>query len=98
VTRLTQFFEKPISSLNGETLNGFYEQTIAQLAQDSNSEAALAAGFGTFRDSLVSQQQQYTGVSLDEEAIKVLEFQREYQAAARIITTVNELFAVLLNL
>jgi len=33
--------------------------------------------------------QQQTGVSLDEELIKILQFQHSYQAAARIISTVS---------
>ncbi|MCA9070046.1 MAG: flagellar hook-associated protein FlgK, partial [Planctomycetaceae bacterium] len=95
---LLNFLEEPVATLNSLSLTGFYEQTVSQVAHDSASESALSQGFETFRDSLRSQQQQFTGVSLDEEAIKVLELQRSYQAAARIVTTVNELFAVLLNL
>ncbi len=98
VTGFTELFEKSFAGLNGASLYGFYEQTITAIAQDSASMNAMATGFATFRDSLVSQQQQFTGVSLDEEAIKVLELQRGYQAAARIVSTVNDLFDVLLNL
>ena len=95
---LLDFLDQPAVELNELSLNGFYEQAISQVAQNSASESALAKGFSTFRESLRSQQQQFIGVSLDEEAIKVLELQRGYQAAARIVSTVNELFAVLLNL
>lgn len=95
---LMDFMEQPVGTLDDLSLNGFYERTISQVAQESASERALAQGFTTFRDSLRSQQQQFTGVSLDEEAIKVLELQRNYQAAARIVSTVNDLFTVLLNL
>jgi flagellar hook-associated protein 1 FlgK len=98
VTRLTELFETAIAGLNGKSLHAFYEQSISDVAQNSAATEALATGFATFRDSLVSQQQQFTGVSLDEEAIKVLELQRGYQAAARIVSTVNDLFNVLLNL
>lgn len=98
VSEFLDFLEQPIPALANSTLHGFYEQTVTQIAQDSASENALATGFTTFRDSLRSQQDQFTGVSLDEEAIKVLEFQRAYQASARIVSTVNELFSVLVNL
>ncbi len=94
----SEFLQQPVDGLNGQSLNGFYQQTIAQVAQDSASEKALQSGLATFRDSLKNQQQQFTGVSLDEEAIKVLELQRGYQASARIISTVNELFGVLMNM
>ncbi len=98
ITGLLELLDQPLESLGNESLSGFYEQVIAQVAQDSATEQDLTAGFSTFRDSLVSQQQQFTGVSLDEEAIRILEFQHAYQAAARIISTVNELFSVLVNL
>ena len=48
--------------------------------------------------SLSSQRAQYTGVSLDEEAINVMQLQRAYQATARMITTADELFNILLNI
>jgi flagellar hook-associated protein 1 FlgK len=48
--------------------------------------------------SLKSQREQYSGVSLDEEAIKIMEFQRSYQSAARLISTIDELFGVLLSM
>ena len=46
----------------------------------------------------MNQRAQISGVSLDEETIKILEFQRAYQAAARVISTVDELFGVLMSL
>lgn len=98
VTGFTELFEKALTGLGGKTLDGYYDQSISAIAQNSSATNALATGFTTFRDSLLSQQQQFTGVSLDEEAIKVLELQRGYQAAARIVSTVNDLFEVLLNL
>ena len=46
----------------------------------------------------MGQRQQISGVSLDEEAIRIMEMQHGYMAAARIITTVEELFRTLVNL
>jgi flagellar hook-associated protein 1 len=38
-----------------------------------------------------SLRDQISGVSLDEEAINVMKFQRAYQAAAQVITVLNNL-------
>jgi len=39
-----------------------------------------------------------SGVSLDEEAVHLIEFQRAYQASARLITVLNELTEITINL
>ncbi|MFM7817555.1 MAG: flagellar basal body rod C-terminal domain-containing protein [Verrucomicrobiota bacterium] len=38
------------------------------------------------------------GVSIDEEMSTLIQYQRAYQASARLLTTVNELFASLLTM
>ena len=38
------------------------------------------------------------GVSLDEEAVNMLAYQRAFQAAARYIATLDEMFELLVNL
>jgi flagellar hook-associated protein 1 FlgK len=37
-------------------------------------------------------------VSLDEEAMNLMEYQRAYQAAARLVTTIDEMLKVLLEM
>ena len=37
-------------------------------------------------------------MSLDEEAVRVMELQRQYQASARVVSAADELFDVLVNL
>ncbi|QDT66129.1 flagellar hook-associated protein FlgK [Calycomorphotria hydatis] len=96
--QLTEFLDEGQSSLNGNSLRGFYELTVSEVAQDAAAEESLAAGADALVQSLFSQREQFSGVSLDEEAIKVLEFQRAFQSAARLISTVDELFGVLLSI
>ena len=54
-----------------------------------------------FQDALSQAQQQrsnQSGVSLDEEAAKLLQFQQAYQAAAKMITVLDNLTQTLLNI
>lgn len=95
---LAAFAENPIDSLGGISLDGYYEKIVSNIAQASASEAALAEGAQAFRDSLLGQREQFSGVSIDEETINVLTFQRAYQSAARLVSTVDELFTILLNI
>lgn len=95
---LAAFSEKPIDSLGGISLDNFYEKIVSNLAQSSASEGALAEGAQAFRDSLMSQREQFSGVSIDEETINVLTYQRAFQSAARLVSTIDELFTILLNI
>ncbi|QDT40856.1 flagellar hook-associated protein FlgK [Gimesia alba] len=95
---LAAFAENPIDSLGGISLDGYYEKVVSNIAQASASEAALSEGSQAFRDSLLGQREQFSGVSIDEETINVLTYQRAYQSAARLVSTIDELFTVLLNI
>lgn len=98
VLALAQFYDQPAAGLGNLSLNEYYLNLVSTVAQESASEQAISDGFGAYRDSLSSQRAQYTGVSLDEEAINVMQLQRAYQSTARLITTADELFNVLLNI
>ena len=54
-------------------------------AANSNKKAAESA------------QSEFAGVSLDDEAAHLLEFQQAYQASARILQTARELFEALIK-
>ncbi len=95
---LVRFHETRIDSLGGFGVQDFYENTITVLARESASTQTIADGRLDYHDSLAAQREQFSGVSIDEEALKILQFQRSYQAAARIISTVDELFDTLLSL
>lgn len=55
----------------------------------SNAESSLATAEGL----LLSQ----AGVSLDEETVNLISYQRAYEAAARVMTTVDQLLDTLIN-
>ncbi|QDT38582.1 flagellar hook-associated protein FlgK [Stratiformator vulcanicus] len=97
IVALQTFLEDDQIDLGGQSLRGFYELTVAEVAQQSAAASSLRSGSDAFVASLQSQKQQFSGVSLDQETIKMLEFQRAYQSAARLISTIDELYDVLLN-
>lgn len=86
------------SQLNGLSISQFQDNLIAGVGQSSAAEQAVEKGFTGFRDSLLTQREQVSGVSLDEETLNILNLQRTYQASARIISVVDELFNTLLNI
>lgn len=95
---LAQFIDRPLNALNGLTIDKFQTNLVTQIAQAASAEKAMAEGSRGFRDSLMIQREQKSGVSIDEEAIQLLNLQRNYQAAARIITTIDQLLNTLLQM
>ncbi|MGZ4613814.1 MAG: flagellar basal body rod C-terminal domain-containing protein, partial [Kineosporiaceae bacterium] len=56
---------------------------------------------GTVQDSVVAAAdaavQTDSGVNLDEEMTNLLQYQRSYQASARVVTTVDSILDTLIN-
>jgi flagellar hook-associated protein 1 FlgK len=96
--RLSAFLDQPIESAGGASLADLYDQLIIEITQGSAVSQSIADGFRTFEGSLDGQAQAISGVSIDEEAVKMLTLQRIYQASARYIQTLSELLDLLVKL
>jgi len=68
------------------------------MTQNSTAAQAASESAQTFEETLLAQKLAISGVSVDEEAINMLAYQRAYQAVARYLTTINELFETLLDI
>lgn len=90
--------EAAVESLSGDSLTGAWLKAVDRVAVQANSANAKAQALATVQQSLEAQQAAVSGVSLDEEAINLINYQQQYQGAARFISVVNELTQVLLNL
>jgi flagellar hook-associated protein 1 FlgK len=93
--RLAAFMDQPIESAGGASLSELYDQLINQVTQGSSVAQSVAEGFRTFEGSLDGQAQAVSGVSIDEEAVKMMTLQRIYQASAKYIQTISELLDLL---
>ncbi len=95
---MANFVDQPIDSHNGESIGVVYDRMVADVAQgsaaaQSNDDAAQA-----FESSLQSQQTAISGVSLDDEAVNMITYQRSFQATAKYIATVSDLLNLLVQL
>ncbi|HEV8001047.1 MAG TPA: flagellar hook-associated protein FlgK [Planctomycetaceae bacterium] len=95
---LSQFASNPLTSLNGESLNDNYNALITDIGNKASAETTLSQSQNDFVQSLNSQQQQVSGVSLDQQAIKLMQYQENYQASAKIVTTIDQLYSVLMQM
>lgn len=89
---------QPIGAFNGQSLKAKYEgvvTSVATAAASAKSDADAAQGV---LETLQAQRESVSGVSLDEEAVNLMREQRAFQGAARLISTVNELMDVVINM
>lgn len=87
-----------IASLNSSTPGEFYTAlvtTVGTLVKDAERDAEVAS---TLADSASSRRASETGVSTDEEMVKLIVQQQAYAAATRLVTTANEMMDDLLRM
>ncbi|MEL6498463.1 MAG: flagellar hook-associated protein FlgK [Planctomycetota bacterium] len=87
-----------VESLGGESAAGFWRTAVQTFSVRAGSAQTVAEATAIVRDGLESERLAISGVDTDEEALSLIQFQRQYQGAARIISTTNqlldELFAI----
>lgn len=74
-----------------------YQQLVNGFGTQVASVQRLAANQGVVADQVDAAREQLAGVNLDEESVNMLTAQRAYQAAARVMTTVDEILDTLIN-
>ncbi len=80
------------------TFDDFYNSKVGQIgvmAQSSNSQLESQRNI---MEQLKNTRESVSGVSLDEEATKMIEFQKAFEASARVIRMADEMFDTVLNL
>lgn len=87
-----------IAALSGRTLNSYWTDHVAEYASLLSSTKQQADADTIVLDSLKAQQQELSGVNVDEETIDLIQYQRSFQASARFISVTDELIQTLLGL
>jgi flagellar hook-associated protein 1 FlgK len=95
---LADFLDRSLESAGGASLAVVYDRLVAGVTQGSSVASAVTEGFRVFEENLKGQHLAISGVSLDEEAVRLISYQRAFQATAKYIATLNELLGVLVNL
>ncbi len=95
---LAGFLDRPLSSANGQTLTVLYDRLSGDVTQNTSVARAVADGFRVFEQTLQGDQLSISGVSIDEEVVRMIGFQRIFQAAARYISELSDLLDILVSL
>lgn len=80
------------------TINDFYESMNVQVGVDTRANLDLLEIERTFVDSFERRRQEISGVSLDEEVTLMIQFQRAFEASARVITVADRMLESLLTM
>ena len=92
-----QLQDKTVVAL-GDTLQGFYSSFVGDIGSRTQEATMHLSIEETTRERLNSMREEVQGVSLDEEMTRLIQFQRSYQASARMVTTADELFETVIGL
>lgn len=98
---MTALREKPNTvSLGGTSGSflGFFRTTMTQLGLETSRAGTEAEAFQALTVQAENRRQEVSGVNLDEELVAMMRFQQAYAAAAKLITTADEMMQTLLTL
>ncbi len=90
-------YKKTLSD-NSFTVDDYYSSVVGQVGiETQRAQSAYDTQVDTLKQ-LQNIRESISGVSLDEEATKMIEFQKAFDASARLITTADEMMDTVLNL
>lgn len=98
VTRLIDFQVQPLSALAGTSIEQYYQAIVGTLGIKAAAAQDRHQGELAIKSAVAGQREALSGVSIDEEVVKLIRYQSGYTAAARYISVVDELIRVLLNM
>ncbi|MEX0745014.1 MAG: flagellar hook-associated protein FlgK [Phycisphaeraceae bacterium] len=90
--------EQAVSELGGNSLTGFWNRHVEQVGSRTAQARQQSDAQAIVRENLEAKMQSVSGVNIDEEAIDLMRYQRNYQANARFLGVVDELMQTLMNL
>lgn len=85
------------SSLNGKTIQGYFQELIGQLGVDAQEANRMKENTDALRISVDVRRESVSGVSIDEEMINLVRFQQAYNASARVVTSIDEMLDRIIN-
>ncbi|MDH4153955.1 MAG: flagellar hook-associated protein FlgK [Nitrospira sp.] len=89
---------RQFASLDGGTLKDAYRTAAANLGVAAQTADRETDAQETLKDQIETLRAQVSGVSIDEELVNLIKFQRGFEAASRLVRMTDEMFQTLLSL
>ncbi len=88
---------KDARNIDGDTANSFYIGLVSQIGSLARESKSTSSVQGLSLEQLSNQRESVSGVSLDEEMLNMIKYQKAYAACARMVTTIDEMIDVVIN-
>lgn len=82
---------------NSNNIHRFFQSAVSELGAESQAANRSVANHEAALKATEGRRQSVTGVSLDEEMANLIKYQQAYNAAARIVTTTDQLLDTIIN-
>lgn len=89
---------RPLMEGGKYSFDDFYNSKVGEVGILSQRATSALESQKNTLDQLKNVRESVSGVSLDEEAAKMIEYQKSYEASARMIKIADEMFDTILNL
>jgi len=86
-----------VMQIRNATFSDFWSALVAEVGVQSQAATNVLENQEELINELDEKRQSVSGVSLDEEAINLIQFQQSYNAAARFVTVIDEMLDKLIN-
>jgi flagellar hook-associated protein 1 FlgK len=86
------------SALGGASIVSAWSDTAQRVGNRAATARSDSTAAATVRSNLEGQRAAVSGVSSDEESLNLMQYQRQYQGAARLISVCNDLMNTLMQL
>jgi len=80
------------------TIEDYFASMMGDLGVKSREASTMSDNQKLLLEQLENQQSSFSGVSLDEEMTNMIKFQHAYEAAARLVTTVDEMMKTVIDM
>ncbi|MEI6512221.1 MAG: flagellar hook-associated protein FlgK [bacterium] len=94
---ISRLREKKEVLLRNSTIGDFYGNQLSQIGQDKSYNASALETQQAVVQQLDNLQQSQSGVSLDEEMMNMMRYQRSYQAASHYISVCDQVIQTLIE-
>jgi flagellar hook-associated protein 1 FlgK len=81
-----------------ESMLEFLRRVVTRVGVEAQTASEMENGSRLTVESLRTRQEETSGVSLDEEAVNMMRYQRAFEAAARLISVVDEMLTTVISL
>lgn len=95
--KIAQLKQSNLFNEGKSSFNDFYNEMVTDVASTSKRYESEVSYSSSLMTQLDAKRAELSGVSLDEELANLIRFQHAYNAAAKVITTVDEMLDKIIN-